>query len=1289
MANDSRRKDTPPPTETTRLVQRTTVALAQPDLGLVAGVPPLAILPQPVDLLRTDDLLFLRCSFVNLTWNASQAGAPPSLVRNTKNRPAFLVVTLPPQHVIERAFFQTAAGALPGATNPPGKPDPDAGRGGGPLEVPPVFASLAARSRLVFKVTDQQIVYTVEGILQAMATLELVVAPHAVPPPPPLILRPWRDLVSSGQLNLAALTRAAAAGQGKRAQALPADEVAANAVALARVNRTAVSLERRFGQETALQAVAAVRVGELIDVSKVIGVGVLTQPPPLPAAPGANETSIELPWRLVVSPNGRAAWAHSLQAVGHDARVELWHTRLGLRATARDGTPLVDEIPTYYRTIRAIWSRDFDETGHPFHSPPVLVDFPTQDPADNPPLNVRTSLNSRDRMMLVHETSNFHLTRQRADWAPPAVPVEQMMLSALGGWLKSRVEFPTLPDGPLTIEEWKHRAGMGRDHEVKVVYAGFLLPFGHKVSLVKLTQRKIARGPNGPVAYLFQRMFIVVREPEKQFTAATVLNGDTRADLAMPLKTVRILTAVTPDLDNPMLHSLSSNGFLFVPYVGGTPFPFKLVAVDVEGTMVEFRAPLCFMDRGLNDASFTDPGQPGLARSVAAYNGDAQTAERRMPLEGQRLAFAGSRKPDDTMLATNALTFDVAVLPNAASVPQDDPRFLPILRNAEAVVPAMSALAGQATSVTLRYPQAYRQRGFTDNTAEVFLELVTKSPMEFAGQGDRSGGFVTPSLNVSALSRLTGPIGGDPADAIGAPGSPGTFDPAKFFDGVKAKLFGVVKLTDLLKAFGFDPSKVPAFIAQSLDAATTLIDNARRLLAAAQQVEAQAGAAATALRTALQTFVTDVGTLTANPANPSDLSGDLTAVKGALGGFISAVNGLEALPRPQRVQVVGIAQRIQEQVGDAAGAAALLQQLARGELLPDVVTARLDWSTDIPRWPSGSVDDAILSPVDASHHPIEAATLSLAVEVQAPTKPGRNPTALVSCSISPVDLRLIGPATFLILHFEKLEFSIEPGRKPDVNVAFRDPDGIEFAGPLSFVSTLKDMIPFNGFSDPPSLDVTAEGVKAVFDLSIPSLGVGVMSLENIALGAHFSVPFIDESLEVGFNFCTRENPFRLTVMLFGGGGFFGITLTPDGVRILEASFEFGAEISIDLGVASGGVSVMAGIYFKLEMVGGNTDATLTGYFRLRGEVDVLGLISASIELYLELTYETATGKAVGRATLTIEISIFFLSFSVSISCEKKFAGANGDPTFIDQMGLPAGAPPGTVRPWDLYCRAFA
>ena len=92
---------------------------------------------------------------------------------------------------------------------------------------------------------------------------------------------------------------------------------------------------------------------------------------------------------------------------------------------------------------------------------------------------------------------------------------------------------------------------------------------------------------------------------------------------------------------------------------------------------------------------------------------------------------------------------------------------------------------------------------------------------------------------------------------------------------------------------------------------------------------------------------------------------------------------------------------------------------------------------------------------------------------------------------------------------------------------------------------------------------------------------------------------------------------------------------------------------------------MAGIYFRMEQ-----DAcSLTGYFRLGGHVDVLGLITASLELYLELRYEFETGKCVGTAKLTIEIEVFIFSGSVTITCEKKFAGSNGDPTFRDLMGV--------------------
>ena len=147
------------------------------------------------------------------------------------------------------------------------------------------------------------------------------------------------------------------------------------------------------------------------------------------------------------------------------------------------------------------------------------------------------------------------------------------------------------------------------------------------------------------------------------------------------------------------------------------------------------------------------------------------------------------------------------------------------------------------------------------------------------------------------------------------------------------------------------------------------------------------------------------------------------------------------------------------------------------------------------------------------------------------------------------------------------------------------------------------------------------------------------------------------------------------------------------MQILEASFEFGASVSIDLGVASGGVHVMAGIYFRME----RDAASLTGYFRLGGHVDVLALITASLELYLELRYKFQTGKCVGKAQLTIEISVFIFSGSVTVTCERKFAGSNGDPLrqmlgFQPEVPLAqelAAIDEETEYAWREHCEAFA
>jgi hypothetical protein len=143
-----------------------------------------------------------------------------------------------------------------------------------------------------------------------------------------------------------------------------------------------------------------------------------------------------------------------------------------------------------------------------------------------------------------------------------------------------------------------------------------------------------------------------------------------------------------------------------------------------------------------------------------------------------------------------------------------------------------------------------------------------------------------------------------------------------------------------------------------------------------------------------------------------------------------------------------------------------------------------------------------------------------------------------------------------------------------------------------------------------------------------------------------------------------------------------IRLSPNGLEVLELGLEAGATLAVDFGVASGSVSAMLGIYMRLE----GDSGSLAGYFRLRGEVDVLGLISASIELYLELLYDFASGKMIGSAQLTVKVDVLFFSASVTIRAERRFAGSNGDPNFVDVMGLEAD---GSSAAWSEYCLAFA
>jgi hypothetical protein len=276
------------------------------------------------------------------------------------------------------------------------------------------------------------------------------------------------------------------------------------------------------------------------------------------------------------------------------------------------------------------------------------------------------------------------------------------------------------------------------------------------------------------------------------------------------------------------------------------------------------------------------------------------------------------------------------------------------------------------------------------------------------------------------------------------------------------------------------------------------------------------------------------------------------------------------------------------------------------------------------------------------------------------------------------------------INFNLFSFKAQSGKKTDVDVKLDDNTPVEFLGDLAFVEGLRKLIPPGVFGAGVSIDLIQNplGVKAGLAITLPPAAVGVFALKNISFSAGLTIPFMDGKPIVDFGFASRENMFMLTIAFLGGGGFFHIELDPAGIRMLEAAFEFGAAASIDIGVASGEVHIMAGIYFKMEkkVVAelGNKEvmvSLLSGYLRMGGKLSVLGLISISVEFMLSFTYNSDTDKATGRATLTVTVEIAFFSKSVELTVERSFGGKGGDPTFAQLVDSP--------DVWAEYAGAFA
>lgn len=1145
-------------------------------------------------LIRPDDLVV--CDFVLDNLKLETDGTP-RLIRQNPTAPATLIMELPPQSFGEQAFLDATGPEV--QNNPVGKEKfPESAKsipvdpknvaktnaeGHGAL--PFAKIRMAGRSRIAFAmpVNESSLDLTAEAVLDACRRWEMQLDVNAVPEPKSSYRgffydraqfnKDWLTAVVKSEdwttalkvlttalenPRLARSLKGAARRIGERsAVAINSGKTRGLATGLTRdmlgeidtLARTFPKLRNEPDRNLALAILSlnSTQVFAASDLEKfdVSAIEYLPFLPILfsPHRPGRTVTALELPYRLILSPVPPASWWHAAQPVVHNGRTELWHTRLTQPAQGAG----VD-TPT---NVRAIWSDDYE------YSVSDIVEIVN---GEKPFL---MSLDALDRQMLVKLMSGFNeKDPDGRTFTPHTARSQRLMLSALGALLDVEGNWNTLP-AKVDLEQWRHLATLGRDFYVRVMYRGYLLPFGHSASLIKVTERKFEdqdASKNGRVAILRQRFFIVVRERFKEYAGT----GHKYGGLNFPFKSVEILTRITPNLRAPKDSLLSDplnkiyaavpNRACFWPMLSGTQdFVFQLAATDISGERATFAMPLLFVGVEANQNSGV------LGNILKRYN--AEAAQRRRTSFGNAPICYAPLKPaaeGDPRLPTSSMTFDAS---GVTGVSLSKPQFYPEVESAEVGIAAIQRLLQKPDAVVaVTYPEVYKQSGFAGpNTGEVFLKTLQAFELEFGDQvkNDALGGLASPSMAIQGLSRIMGPVAAkppiNPADIENALAKVinNTFDPADFFKG--ARILGGVELADLLQV------------------AASLVG-------------------------------TDV---------PKLLS----------------------------------------------------------RQLPDRLEARFDWKTDINQ--SDPLGLFVPNP-DGSQ-----TTLEMHGVISAPVAKPSATTFTANAFLLNFKVNLFG---FIIIWFDRLAFNSKSGSKPDVAVDLHPGDQtIEFGGPLEFVNQLRQIIPSNGFADPPSLSVTPSGISAGYSLNLPSIGVGIFTLEHVSLGAAFSLPFDSKPAQVRFNFAERQRPFSLTVSLLGGGGFFAICVSTKGVDEIEAALEFGAAVSINLGVASGGVEIKAGVYFHWK----TQSVELAGYVRLHGELSVLGLISASLTFNLQLAYLKENHHSVvwGEATLTIEIEILFFSFDVSVKCRREFGGSESDPKFIDLI---------PDKPtWASYCEAFA
>ncbi|MDX2138690.1 MAG: hypothetical protein SF123_11400 [Chloroflexota bacterium] len=889
--------------------------------------------------------------------------------------------------------------------------------------------------------------------------------------------------------------------------------------------------------------------------------------------PDAYQTALEMPTFLTLVPDpGTSDLRHGWQvhSTSNNDRSVLWH----IKRTVRNAAGEVDRT----RPARLFVA------GTPFSSAPGTT------------LPTATAIQPGDftnSLVRFNGVDNRYL---RGD---------NVMLSALGGWLKLRDV-----NDQVTGEKWIHNMTMGRDHFVRIVDEGFLFPFGHRAALVAVSERKFIFQDQGNVAdtaqrissdaMLLKRQFIIVRERERNYVATAA--AFTHAGRELPFDRVQIVTEVTPLLDPatipPKPAGVNPVTLVFWPQTnvaGGRTekVQFELIGIDKDGRSISFEMPLVFVPDVLPSAGMPEEDLQAIKSAVASrattLYGDEPNLE--VAMKAQQIAYTPIAPSDGftkSLLMTEHMRFD-------GQLANSQGGFLPQMREARVTLPELGTVSGRnvAATRTINYASNYLTSGFPTtpngvNKEEVFA-LFADGSLLLEMPAERTG-FATPSFSFDGLSRVAGPV-------PFARRSAGVVDKDQDITHARALQSDPPIFNGLL--FG------GLLLSEIVEPGSTVLTTFNK--ESYKKTSEALRAAATGSNSALADF----------------LVGD--------DGIVLDVPGL----------------------GEDKPGLALYE--ARSFALKPKIKTKLP----------------IFGPSSAS----ESKLAMVVTEVS--TSDGKPPKILVDGKMTNF---FIAFPTILRVDFASFKFSYSEKKGFEPTVEIQD---IILLEALEFLNPLRKLLKKLGLGF--KIEVGNKGLKISLYYTVPDIQLGALALRSLKPSLGIKIPFDGKKVSLLFGISDRKDPFTISVTVFGGGGFFALEVALDGkVKLLEIALEFGGAFSLNLGVAKGAAYLMAGIYFGIKDDGTEKLLKFEAYVRTGGKLDILAFIVISVELYVGLGYEKRpiARQAIffGVARITVEISIFFFSFSVGVEYKYEQVSEGADPTFGDIL---------TINTWSEYCDAFA